>query len=76
MIILIGPLSGAVTRLGSQAISVIITYRFKDTINYISADSCWQTNITGSNIVALTVVTMETSSPFLRNRGFPKGLFF
>ena len=28
-----------------------------------------RTNITGSNIVALVVVTMETSSAFLRNQG-------
>ena len=42
MIILIGLLSGAVTRSGSQAVSVIdnTVYRFKGTINHISAGIC------------------------------------
>ena len=35
-----------------------------------------RTNIAGLNIIALAVVAMETSSVFLRNQGFPKGLFF
>ena len=35
-----------------------------------------RTNIAGLNIVALTVVTMETSSAFLRNQGdFQKDCF-
>ena len=33
-------------------------------------------NIAGSSIVALTVVTMEASLAFLRNRGFPKRTVF
>ena len=33
-------------------------------------------NIAGSKIEAHVLVTMETSSAFLRSRGFPNGLFF